>query len=67
VAAAVLTRLGAEGHLRSYWQGARETARYLYGPSAARIRELISDVLAEFPLAQRCRVVSLELTPPSRS
>ncbi|MCU7729160.1 hypothetical protein ODJ79_36060 [Actinoplanes sp. KI2] len=40
--------------------------RYHYGPSGERTRELIADVLARFPLAQRCRVVSLDLTPPSR-
>jgi hypothetical protein len=29
--------------------------------------ELIADVLARFPLAQRCRIVPLELTLPSKS
>jgi hypothetical protein len=62
---ALLTRLGTEGHMQSYWQGPRETALYLYGPSAARIGELIADVLERFPLAQRCRVVPLELAPPA--
>ena len=32
-----------------------------------RMAELIADVLARFPLAQRCRVVPLELTLPSKS
>jgi hypothetical protein len=53
--------------MQSWWKGPRETALYLYGPSAARMAELIADVLARFPLAQRCRVVPLELTLPSKS
>jgi len=63
--AALLERLGAEGDMQSYWQGPRETALYLCGPSAARMNELIIGVLARFPLAQRCRVVPLGLTLPS--
>ena len=64
--AALLERLGAEGDMQSYWEGPRETALYLYGPSADRMRDLIADVLDRFPLAQRCRVVPLALTLPSR-
>jgi hypothetical protein len=59
-------RLGTEGDMQSWWQGPRETALYLYGPSAARMTELIADVLARFPLAQRCRAVPLQLTLPSK-
>jgi len=65
--AALLERLGDSGHMQSYWQGARETALYLYGPSASCIQELIGAVLEQFPLAQRCRVVHLPLTLPSSS
>ena len=65
--AALLERLGAEGDMQSYWEGPRETALYLYGPSAVRMDELIAGVLARFPLAQRCRVVPLGLTLPSTS
>jgi hypothetical protein len=65
--AALLERLGAEGHMQSYWEGPRETALYLYGASAARMDELIASVLARAPLAQSCRVVPLGLTLPSRS
>lgn len=64
--AALLDSVGAEGSMQSYWQGPRETALYLYGPSAARIADLIADVLPRFPLAQRCRVVPLPLTLPSK-
>jgi hypothetical protein len=65
--AALAGSLGAEGDMQSWWHGPRETALYLYGPSAARMAELIADVLARFPLAQRCRTVPLELTQPSKS
>src|SRR5436190_19636974 len=65
--AALLSSLGGEGHMqsywqgpRAYWQGPRETALYLYGPSAARMNDLIAKVLARFPLAQGCRVVPLQ-------
>ena len=53
--------------MQSHWEGPRETAVYLYGSSAGRMGELIGDVLARFPLAQRCQVVPLALTLPSRS
>lgn len=62
--AALLDSIGAEGRMQSYWEGPRETALYLYGPSASRMAELSADVLARFPLAQRCRVVPLPLTLP---
>jgi hypothetical protein len=65
--AALLERLGAEGDMQSWWQGPRETALYLYGPSAVRVDELISSVLSRYPLAERCRVVPLGLTLPARS
>lgn len=65
--AALLDNLGTEGSMQSYWQGPRETALYLYGPSAARMDDLIADVLTRFPLAQRCRLVPLPLTLPSQT
>ena len=65
--AALLERLSAEGDMQSYWEGPRETALYLYGSSAARCTSLTVGVLARFPLAQRCRVVPLGLTLPSKS
>ncbi len=64
---ALLECLGEEGEMQSYWEGPQETALYLYGPSAARMSELIAEVLAAAPLAQRCRVVPLPTTPPSRA
>ena len=65
--AALRERLGAEGDMQSSRESPRETALYLDGSSAERMDELITGVLARFPLAQRCRVVRLGLTLPSRS
>jgi hypothetical protein len=65
--AALLDALGADGAMQSYWEGPRETALYFYGGSAARMADLVADVLPRFPLAQRCRVVPLPLTLPSKS
>jgi hypothetical protein len=56
---AVVAGLGPAGGLQSYWQGPRETALYLYGPSVDVMRDLTVAVLERFPLAQRCRVVPL--------
>ncbi|MET7425022.1 hypothetical protein [Dactylosporangium sp. NPDC005555] len=64
--AALLEALGDEGAMQSYWEGPRETALYLYGPSAAHMGELIAGVLAQSPLARRCRVVPLPTTLPER-
>jgi hypothetical protein len=65
VVAALDEWLGGEGSVHSYWDGPRETALYLYGPSAARIAELSEAVLARFPEAERCRIVPLDLSLPS--
>ncbi len=51
--------LGDEGAMQSYWEGPTETALYLYGPSADRMRALLADVLAAHPLAERHRLVTL--------
>jgi hypothetical protein len=51
--------LGDEGEMFSHWQGPAETALYYYGPSAARMRELVAGVLAGHPLGQLSRVVQI--------
>jgi hypothetical protein len=51
--------LGDAGELYSHWRGPTETALYYYGPSAARMRELVAGVLATHPLAQLSRVEQL--------
>jgi hypothetical protein len=52
-------RLGDTGSMHSYWEGPRETALYLYGPSADQMRERIADVVATHPLAAQSRLVTL--------
>ncbi|WP_432834889.1 hypothetical protein [Dactylosporangium sp. CA-092794] len=61
----LLDALGEEGEMQSYWEGPTETALYLYGPSAERMRTLIAPILADAPLAQLSRVVPLPLTLPN--
>jgi hypothetical protein len=51
--------LGEAGELYSHWRGPTETALYYYGPSAARMRELVAGVLSTHPLAQLSRVEQL--------
>jgi len=48
--------LGNRVAYKGYWRGPTETALYIYGRSAARIREAIAPFLAEYPLCQRARV-----------
>jgi hypothetical protein len=55
----LLRRLGDQGSMQSWWQGPRETALYLYGPSAARMRQLIEPVVVSHPLARQSRLVPL--------
>ena len=55
----LVERLGADGAMHSYWEGPRETALYLYGPSAQRMRELIADVVDSHPLACQSRLTDL--------
>ena len=63
--AALLDSLADAGHMQSYWQGPRETALYLYGPSSTRMTDLVTDVLPRFSLAQGCRVVPLSPRLPA--
>jgi hypothetical protein len=48
--------LGDAGERYSHWQGPTETALYYYGPSAARMRELVAGVLDTHPFGQLSRV-----------
>lgn len=51
--------LGEEGSIQGHWQGPTETALYLYGPSAEKMRSLIANHLATYPLCQKARVVQI--------
>ncbi|MDR2874926.1 MAG: hypothetical protein LBV44_03220 [Methylobacillus sp.] len=52
-------RIEGMGSIFSWWDGATETALYLYGDSFAAMRDRIADFLADYPLCQRCRVVQI--------
>jgi hypothetical protein len=64
--AALREALGTEFHRYYHWHGPSETALYLYGASAVRMRELAAGPLSRFRLAQRCRIVDLPLELPAR-
>jgi hypothetical protein len=51
--------LGTRGTIQGHWQGPTETALYLYGHSVEEMRDLISGYMAEHPLCQRARVVTI--------
>lgn len=55
----VVTALGQDGLMQSFWEGPRETALYVYGSSSTVLRNLLAPVLASHPLAGRCRVVDI--------
>jgi len=52
-------RLGDRGAIQGHWQGPTETALYLYGHSAAEMRNLIAGYLTEYPLCQQARAVAI--------
>jgi hypothetical protein len=51
--------LGDDGAMHGHWEGPRETALYFYGPSFARMAELIGEFVAAEPLCRQARVVQL--------
>ena len=55
-----INRLLAErGAIQSHWQGPTETALYLYGYSAAEMRQLIAGFLGSYALCQKSRLVQI--------
>jgi hypothetical protein len=44
------------GKVFSYWQGSTDTAFYLYGTSFSQMKELISELVDNYPLCQKCRI-----------
>lgn len=48
--------LEGQGMVNSHWQGATETALYMYGPSFSTMHQRIAPLLADYPLCQHCRV-----------
>lgn len=49
--------LGADGHVRVWWDGPRDTALYVYGPNAEHMFSRLEPVLIEDPQCQNARVV----------
>ena len=44
------------GKVYSYWQGATESALYLYGASFAEMNSAIAELVENYPLCQKCRI-----------
>ena len=59
VIAEINKRLGNRGGIQGQWQGPSETALYMYGNSADEMRRLIASYVAEYPLCQKSRLVTL--------
>jgi hypothetical protein len=49
--------LGPDGEVRSSWDGPRDTALYVYGPSAAQMFQRLEPVLLQDPQCQNARIV----------
>lgn len=47
------------GAILGHWQGPTETALYMYGTSAAAMREAITPFVAEYPLCQQSRFAQI--------
>ena len=45
-----------KGRVYSYWQGPTETAFYLYGNSFSEMKSLISELVDNYPLCEKCRI-----------
>jgi hypothetical protein len=52
-------RLHGHGQMQGYWHGPTETALYIYGDDAEKMKRLISDFLDAYPLCQGARVVTI--------
>ncbi len=48
--------MGIAGRYQGFWQGPRETALYLYGKNAEKMRSRIEPFIVKYPLCQRARV-----------
>ncbi|MES9990926.1 MAG: hypothetical protein ABW098_03170 [Candidatus Thiodiazotropha sp.] len=47
------------GKVYSYWQGPKETAFYLYGSSYQEMKSMIAELVDNYPLCQKCRIVQV--------
>jgi hypothetical protein len=51
--------LGSEGRVFSYWEGATETAFYLYGGSFKEMNQRLIPFLEEYPLCRKSRIIQI--------
>ena len=56
-------RLKGHGAIQGYWQGQTETTLYIYGDDAEKMKALIADYIATYPLCKGARVVTLAPRP----
>ncbi len=49
-------QLGSDGRIHSYWEGPKETALYIYGPSYETMVERIWSFLGSYPLCEKARL-----------
>lgn len=47
------------GEFTSYYEGPEETALYFYGLSFEKMRESILDIVSNYPLCEKCRIVQI--------
>jgi hypothetical protein len=52
-------RLDGEGEIRGHWHGPKETAFYIYGKSASRMKALLAEYMDTYPLCRGARVVAI--------
>jgi hypothetical protein len=51
--------LGVDGTIHGFWNGPRETALYMFGPSFQTMKRRIQPLLDSYPLCQKARVVQI--------
>ena len=51
--------LAPSARIHSYWQGPKETALYMYGPSYTEMTAHLADFIAAYPLCAKARLVQI--------
>jgi hypothetical protein len=51
--------LGDDGRIHSFWEGERETALYVYGPSFAAMRAKLAPFIDSYPLCRKARITQI--------
>lgn len=51
--------LKGHGSVQSYWEGSTETALYVYGDNAEKMKAKIAGFMAKYPLCKGARVVTI--------